>query len=162
MGGNVLTSNLRPRFHSNFFYMGLRQNVSGCSFPCSVIPRGIFTLLPPPTCSDVHVVVNWCGLKIITQGKKKVCSMGQFINPVHCAPVKRAVMLVQLMRTMGAGGMGGFRGCISLWGAWKKYEHYALRFVCNFNFPVQIVLSICGNLEGQLCAIWVLPCTEGK
>lgn len=83
MGGSVLTSNLRPWFHSNFFYMDLRQNVSGCSFPCSVIPRGILTLLSPPSCSDVHVVVNWCGLKIITQGKKKyvawVSSLTQFI-----------------------------------------------------------------------------------
>lgn len=60
---------------------------------------------------------------------------------------------MQLMRTMGAGGMGGFTGCINLWGAWKKYEHYALRFASNFNFPVQIVLSICSNLEGQLCTI---------
>lgn len=153
MGGSVLTSNLRPHFHGNFFYMGSRQNVSGCSFLCPIIPRGSLTLLPPPRCSDVHVILNWCGLKIIIRGwGGEVCSMGWFVNPVHCVAVKRVVTLVQLMRTMGAGGVGGYRGCINLWVTWKKYENYTLTCACNFNFPVQIVLSVCSDLEGQLCA----------
>lgn len=84
----MLTSNLMPRFHSNFFYIGFRQNVAGCSFLCPIIPRVILTLLPPPSCSVVPVVVNWCGLKIITGGCGKVSSMGQFVNPVCCAAGK--------------------------------------------------------------------------
>lgn len=100
----MLTSNLKPRSHSNFFYMCFRLNVFGCSFPCLVIPGGILTLLPHSICSHVHAFVKWCGLKIITWeggGGEGSIRHGS-VNPVHCVAVKRAVALVQQMRTMGA------------------------------------------------------------
>lgn len=149
-GGNVLTKNLRLYFHGNFSFMFFWYNV---------------WLLITTSCHiQKHSHVSafsrlfWyaCGCVLVWIGNKKgkyAAWVSLLTQLVQCASVKRIAKLVQLIRTILAGGLSGYRACVNLWGAWKKYENCILRFVWNLNVPVQIVLSICCDLKGQLCSI---------
>lgn len=97
------------------------------SFPkafsgCCLLPVALTCVW---SCSKLGQELVW--IKNNNSGKTKRFGTGQFVDPVHCVAVKRVV--------------GGYKGQVNLWGAWKKFKNYTLKFACDFNFPVRLELS---------------------